>query len=225
MAENNKKIGVVIVAGGAGTRFGAEKPKQYTELKGKTVLQRSIEAFNDLADVVQVVIRNEDIEEYSAIAKKLEKPILEPVFGAAKRQGSVKNGLIALEKHGVDIVLIHDAARPLVSKEVIKNVIDGTIAHGAAIPAIATKDTLKMGKRNVIEKTISRRNLFSAQTPQGFDFENILHAHKKLQNFDYTDDSSLIEAMGEKVVLVEGDEYNLKITNQRDLALAEKILN
>lgn len=224
MAENNKKIGVVIVAGGSGARFSAEQPKQYIELQGKTILQRTIEAFTGSVDFVQVVIRREDIADYAKVAASLKTSILEPVFGAAKRQGSVKNGLIALEKHGVELVLIHDAARPLVSPQVIKNVIDGTIAHGAVIPAVPVKDTIKMNKHGVIEKTISRRNLFSAQTPQGFEFEKILHAHKKLQDFDYTDDSSLIEAMGEKVALVEGDEYNFKITTKADLALAEKIL-
>lgn len=225
--QNNKKIGVIIVAGGSGTRFGAEIPKQYLPLNGKPVLQHSIEAFSGFADFIQVVIRREDVAIFKAIETELEEhgmQILPPIFGAATRQGSVKNGLIALEKVGCEVVLIHDAARPLVSTQVIENVLNGVEKHHYAIPVVQQKDTLKLGKKGFIEKTISRKNLVCAQTPQGFEFAKIYEAHKKLQDFNYTDDASMVEAMGEKVALVEGDENNLKITTKADLQLAEIIL-
>jgi 2-C-methyl-D-erythritol 4-phosphate cytidylyltransferase/2-C-methyl-D-erythritol 2,4-cyclodiphosphate synthase len=225
--ENNKKIGVIIVAGGSGSRFGAEIPKQYMQLAGKPILQHSIEAFSGFADFIQVVIRREDVEVFKQIENALKDfgmQILPPIFGAATRQGSVKNGLISLEKVGCDVVLIHDAARPLVSTEVIENVLNGVAQHKFAIPAVAQKDTLKLVKKGFVEKTVSRKNLFCAQTPQGFEFGKIYEAHKKFQDFEYTDDASLIEALGEKVAIVEGDDNNLKITTKKDLAIAELIL-
>jgi 2-C-methyl-D-erythritol 4-phosphate cytidylyltransferase/2-C-methyl-D-erythritol 2,4-cyclodiphosphate synthase len=225
--QNNKKIGVIIVAGGSGSRFGAEIPKQYMLLAGKPVLQHSIEAFSGFADFIQVVIRREDVAIFKQIEQELQNhgmQILPPIFGASTRQGSVKNGLISLEKVGCDVVLIHDAARPLVSTLVIENVLIGVEKHKYAIPAVPQKDTLKLGKKGFIEKTVSRKNLYCAQTPQGFEFGKIYEAHKKFQDLEYTDDACLIEALGEKVSIVEGDDNNLKITTQKDLAIAELIL-
>lgn len=210
-------IYALIMAAGQGQRFSQGKPKQYWTLGGKTILRHSIESFlfHPKIQGVQVVIHPDHQGWYDQSTSTLS--MLPVVYGQESRQGSVYTGLQALEKWHPDYVLIHDAARPFVTTQVIDQLIAGTMRHGSAIPAIPVADTLKHGTRGVVYKTISRQDLYQAQTPQGFSFDLILQAHNQFKGeSSFTDDASLIEALGHSVALTKGDANNFKITTMAD---------
>jgi 2-C-methyl-D-erythritol 4-phosphate cytidylyltransferase/2-C-methyl-D-erythritol 2,4-cyclodiphosphate synthase len=215
---SSKKITTIILAAGSGVRAGFETPKQYLTLAGKSILRHSIEGFLQYGDV-QVVIRKGDEDLYKKATHGLTlKPV---IYGGQSRQQSVFNALKYVKDDASDIVLIHDAARPFASKKVIENIIAALEHNRAAIPAIPVKDTLKLNKAGLVEKNISRHNLYQVQTPQGFYFEDIFKAHEKFQTQNFTDDANLIEAMGGHVFLSEGEEDNFKITTKYDYERAK----
>ena len=210
-------ITAIIVAAGQGLRAGDGPPKQYRTISGVPVLRRSVETFLAQADVdkVIVVINPEHAGLYEHAVGDLGLP--SPVAGGASRQESVLNGLISLIEEAPEIVLIHDAARALVSNEVISHVIDKVKDSGTgAIPALPVTDTLKKSKDGIVEETISRTGLFSVQTPQGFPYLEILNAHKKASGKELTDDAAVAEAAGMKVSLVAGAKENIKLTKHED---------
>ena len=213
------KIAVLIVAAGKGERSGREKPKQYEMLAGKSLLARSAAAFAGLP--VTVVIGSGQEGLYAAALPGCASP----VAGGARRQDSVRLGLEALEKSAPDFVLIHDAARPLVSPAVINNVVQA-LSGGAkgAVPMLAVADTLRR-KDGDAWTTIPRDNLFRAQTPQGFRFADILKAHRDYAARDVTDDVEIAALAGITVEAVPGEETNLKITTEKDFTLAETFFN
>ncbi len=208
LTSTRKKIAALIVAGGSGTRFGA--PKQFLPLLGKSVLQWSIDAFDGIADEI-VVVTNPDYPQPENVRS---------VAGGATRQQSVRHGLAALRASKPDIVLIHDAARPLVMRELIESLVAAAEKSGAAIPALPVTDTVKRSG-----KTESREDLFTIQTPQAFDFVLIDKLHEKYQDKSLTDDAALCEAEGRDVTLVTGQQDNIKITHPQDLARAESLLS
>jgi 2-C-methyl-D-erythritol 4-phosphate cytidylyltransferase / 2-C-methyl-D-erythritol 2,4-cyclodiphosphate synthase len=212
------KIAVLIVAAGKGERSGRAGPKQYEGLAGKSLLARSAAAFGNLP--VTVVIGPGQEILYAA-AHPGGAP---PVTGGARRQDSVRLGLEALEKDPPDYVLIHDAARPLVSPRLIENVVSALEAGAkGAVPMLALPDTLRR-KDGESWTTIPRDNLYRAQTPQGFRFADILGAHRAHAARDVTDDVEIAALSGIKVEAVLGEETNLKITTEKDFVLAERLL-
>lgn len=215
---------VLIVAAGSGQRLGGEVPKQYLPLAGRSVLRRSIDAFagHTGIDAIRVVISPDHDELYRLSTEGLK--ILPPVNGGAARQESVRNGLESLAELKPDKVLIHDAARPFVTADVIDGVLAALDRHPGAIPAVPVIDTLKRGKDGLIGGTIDRGGLWRAQTPQGFRFQAILDAHRKLSDKQLTDDAALLEAQGMNVELVPGAEGNFKITTMEDFERAKHLL-
>lgn len=225
-----KKIGVVIVAAGSGSRFGDPIPKQYHMLGGKSLLAHCIDCFarHTASALIQVVYNPEHQDWYDATAKQIsdEGLLPAPVAGGATRQQSVLNGLRALEPQKPDIVLIHDAARPGISDDVIERVIAAIESHSGAIPTLPVADTIKQsGADNVISRTIPRESLHRAQTPQGFDFNTILAAHVKFEGQEFTDDAALLETLGLDVLCVEGTANNDKITRRDDFGRAQDWVN
>jgi len=224
---------VVIVAGGRGTRVSTSPnvtPKQYQDLNGKTVLQRAIDQFINHEEIhfIQVVIHKDDSEIYKNTTLPDEK-LLEPVFGGASRQQSCAQGLIALSKYSPDKVLIHDAARPFVSYDIISNTLSNIRSGKCALPATKIADTIKRANsQNIVEETVPRDNLYLAQTPQGFVYSQIHSAHLKARAeglSNLTDDAALAEWAGMDVSLVESEASNTKITTIDDLNNAKKILD
>ena len=198
---------VVIVAAGAGLRLGGELPKQYQMLAGQSVLARSVKAFADHPGIahVQVVIGSDHSQLYETAILGLDLP--EPVIGGETRQASVKAGLEALAPFAPDYVLIHDAARPFVSPEIISHVIANLDRHDGALPALPLVDTIKRANGSVITETVDRTALYAAQTPQGFHFGKICAAHDAASaetGTEFTDDASIAEWAGLSVVLVAG---------------------
>lgn len=215
------KKAVLIVAAGSGTRLGGV-PKQYRILAGKSVLRRSVEAFAKRPDIshIQVVVGENQDQLYADCLGEMTLP--PPVIGGATRQQSVLNGLHALAAIAPDIVLIHDAARPLVSDSVIDSVIVALAEYPAATPALPVTDSLRRGT-SIIEAELSRDNVYTVQTPQGFHFGSIFAAHRTSPE-GFTDDAGIAHAAGLAVALTPGASDNFKITLESDLRRAEKIL-
>ncbi|MCW2243349.1 bifunctional 2-C-methyl-D-erythritol 4-phosphate cytidylyltransferase/2-C-methyl-D-erythritol 2,4-cyclodiphosphate synthase [Azospirillum canadense] len=215
----------LIVAAGSGQRFGAERPKQYLDLAGKPILRRTAEAFlrHPQVSAVRVVINPAFRDLYDVAVAGLGLP--EPVTGGGSRQDSVRNGLEALSESAPDLVLIHDAARPLIDAATISAVISALGQQPAAIAAIAVADTLKRGREGVVADTVDRAGLWRAQTPQGFRFPEILAAHRAAAGLELTDDAAVAERAGLPVALVPAKEENFKVTTPDDLTRAAQILD
>lgn len=221
----------LVVAAGRGRRFGGDLPKQYRRLAGRTVLHHSLKALcnHPRIDAVAVVIHPDDRALYDEAARGL--PLLSPIEGGAERQDSVRLGLDALAAHWPvdpipDRVLIHDGARPILSAALIDRVLDALDDHDGALPVVPVAETLKRARDDgTVAETVDRDGLYRAQTPQGFDFVKIHAAHEALRGRGFTDDAALAEAMGLSVAMVEGDEDNLKVTTERDLERAERLLH
>lgn len=230
MPTSDKTI-ALIVAAGRGSRAGAGGPKQYRQLAGKTVLFRTIRAFLDhpAIDGVRVIIHADDGELYAeAIGDISAHPkLLPPAIGGKERQDSVRLGLESLERAPPSIVLIHDAARPFIDTATISRVISGAAKCGGAIAALPVFDTLKKsggGENPHIVGTVSRDRLWRAQTPQGFQYQAILAAHRAAAGEALTDDAAVAERAGFSVSLVPGSPDNMKITQAEDFGMAEILL-
>jgi len=216
------RIAVLIVAAGKGERAGTELPKQYERLAGKPMLRRTVDAFAGYPVQVVIGAGQEDLA-----ARALDGLALPaPVIGGATRQQSVRLGLEALAKETPDYVLIHDAARPLISRKVIGDVI-AALEAGAdgALPMVAASDTLRRRNADGVWMLVNRENLYRAQTPQGFVYAKILKAHRDHAAEEVTDDVALGELAGMKVEMVQGEEKNIKVTRKEDFALAESLMN
>jgi 2-C-methyl-D-erythritol 4-phosphate cytidylyltransferase/2-C-methyl-D-erythritol 2,4-cyclodiphosphate synthase len=213
------KIAAILVAAGAGTRFGGATPKQLLLLHGKPVLRHAAEALLDHIDLLQPV------GDAALIGQALAGiPHLPIVPGGAERQDSVRAGLEALQPHAPDIVLVHDAARPIIPPGTVEAVLAALNNHAGAIPALAVSDTLKRAADNRITETVPRTNLFRAQTPQGFRYPVLLRLHQAAAAAAATDDAALLEAAGLQVALVPGAEQNIKLTLPADFARLEHLL-
>lgn len=213
------RVGAIIVAAGRGERIGATRPKQLLDLGGTTMLQRSVAAFasHPAVAAIVVVLPPDRIADGPAIVGRAER-VTAFAAGGARRQDSVANGLAAMAAD-VDVMLVHDAARPFVSAAVIDRVIDATVQAGAAVPAIPVHDTVKRstGSDRTIVATIPRGEIWLAQTPQGFRREILQDAMARGGGADVTDEAMLVERAGYAVRIVDGDESNMKITTLEDL--------
>ncbi len=220
-------VTALIVAAGKGERAGGGVPKQYRPLGGLPVLRRAVLAFlrHPRIDAVRVMIAEEHRALYEAAVAGLD--LGEPVIGGAERQVSVRNGLESLADGVPEVVLIHDAARPLVPAAVIDRVLDALERAPAALPVLPVTDTLKRGVDGLAAGTVSRDGLWRAQTPQGMRFDAVLDAHRRAaaEDVTVTDDAALMEWAGHGVTLVAGSEDAMKITTAEDFALADRLLS
>ncbi|MDE2363255.1 MAG: bifunctional 2-C-methyl-D-erythritol 4-phosphate cytidylyltransferase/2-C-methyl-D-erythritol 2,4-cyclodiphosphate synthase [Hyphomicrobiales bacterium] len=226
---NGADTAVLIVAGGRGSRFGGDVPKQYRLLGGRPVLARTIEAFAAALPeaAIVVAIHPDDMARYqaalAAVPEAISARALPPAFGGATRQASVRNGLDALAHQSRKIVLIHDAARPFASVELIRTARLAALDHGAAVPCQAVTDTIKtVDAAGVIVGTPDRASLRAVQTPQAFAYDLILSAHRAAEGQELTDDGAVAERAGHRVHVFDGDPANMKITTAADLAAAEQ---
>ncbi|MEQ8708677.1 MAG: bifunctional 2-C-methyl-D-erythritol 4-phosphate cytidylyltransferase/2-C-methyl-D-erythritol 2,4-cyclodiphosphate synthase [Rhodospirillales bacterium] len=213
------KTAALIVAGGRGSRFGGDLPKQYADLAGTPVIRHTVEAFlnHPLVDHVLVVIHPDDQQLYGSAVAGLDLP--PPVLGGAERQDSVRHGLEALSAFAPEAVLIHDAARPAVAPQTIDAVLAALADAAGVIPVLPIVDTLKQrAEGNRLGGTVDRNSLVRAQTPQGFRFDDILAAHRASSGQTLTDDAAVMEAAGHVIMAVAGSEQNVKITTGEDLA-------
>jgi len=213
------RIAALLVGAGSGTRFGAETPKQFLSLGGRPVLRHAAETLVEHVEMLQPVGDKAPIE---AALEGLRH--LPPVPGGATRQQSVHAGLEALGADAPDVVLVHDAARPLIPRDTIPALLAALEHAPGAIPAIPVADTLKRVVDGVITATAPRDGLYRAQTPQAFRFPVLLAAHRAGTAGAATDDASLLEAAGLTVAIVPGSEDNIKLTWPEDLRRLERAM-
>ncbi len=214
----------MIVAAGSGSRAGGDIPKAYRWLSGQPVIRFSLTLFSSdrQVNVVQPVIHADHARLYAEAAEGLD--LLPPVFGGATRQASVRAGLEALGAHQPEIVLVHDAARPFASAALIGRAV-AAAKLGAAVPGIALSDTVKaVNAGEQVTQTLDRASLRAIQTPQAFNFNALLAAHRVAAaagRNDFSDDAALMEWAGHSVAVFAGEAANVKLTMPEDFARAE----
>lgn len=219
----------IIVAGGSGTRFGAQLSKQFLELKGRPILMHTIEAFGHCGDCsfdIVVTLPADQMDLWQQLCHKYGIDVPHRVVpGGETRWHSVKNALDSiLDINDVDIIAVHDGVRPLITAELIGRTIETARCDGAAIPVVTLNDSVRQVKGE-ISHALDRSTLRAVQTPQAFDARLLHDAYSLPYQPTFTDDASVVECAGHMVTLVEGDPHNLKITRPMDLALAEYLLN
>ncbi len=223
----------VIVAGGNGTRMNMKESKQFIQLGGVPVLVRTLSTFASIHEIDKIIVvtRKCDMEQVKKIISMYDVKKIECITDGGKtRQTSVFCGIKAAARslNDTDSILIHDGARPFVSKECIKGVLDALKTSKAAAAGVYVKDTIKqISTDGFIEKTVDRANLVSIQTPQGFNAKLIYNAHKEAEarGITVTDDCALVELLTDtKVKITNGDYNNIKITTPEDIQLGESIL-
>lgn len=213
------RLAAILVAAGSGSRFGSETPKQFLRLAGKPVIRHAAEALAREVELLQPV------GDADAIGEALAGlPHLQPVAGGAARQDSVRFGLEALAGAAPDIVLVHDAARPVIPPGTIAALLAALEQTAGVIPAMPVGDTLKRVEDGRITATVPRTELYRAQTPQAFRFPVLLAAHRAGIGVAATDDASLLEAAGEAVAIVPGSDDNIKLTYPEDLPRLERVM-
>jgi 2-C-methyl-D-erythritol 4-phosphate cytidylyltransferase len=216
-------VTAIIAAGGKGTRMGAAENKVFLELNGKKVIEHTVEIFekNFLITNIVIVTGKNDMEKCRSLSEKYKK-ITAIVEGGNTRKQSVYNGLRAANE---DYVAIHDAARALITDEIISETIYAAKKYGAAAPGVLCKDTLKKSdSQGFIESTVDRSFVYQIQTPQVFKKELIIKAHESAGDFDATDDCALVEREGVKIKITHGSYENIKLTTPDDMIIGENIL-
>ncbi|WP_256762317.1 2-C-methyl-D-erythritol 4-phosphate cytidylyltransferase [Cohnella sp. WQ 127256] len=220
--------GAVIVAAGRGTRMGSADNKPYLLLAGRTVLAHTLDAFErcpSVSSIVLVVSSGEEKRADEVISAEGFVKVKRIIQGGAERQDSVYAGLAELDTEGV---LVHDAARPLVTSKQVEACCRAAEEHGSSALAVPVKDTIKVSDGSgFIVATPERSTLWSVQTPQAFLRQELIQAHRQAreENAMATDDAMLIERLGRKVAIVKGDYANIKITTPEDLPIAELLLS
>ena len=219
----------IIVAGGSGTRFGAQVPKQFLELDGTPILMRTITAFEQALDgtahEVFVTLPADQIDLWQSLCKRHDFAIAHHVVaGGETRWHSVKNAIDAIgDPADVDVIAVHDGVRPLAGMDLIRRIMDAARKTGSAIPVINLNDSVRQIEGES-SRALDRSTLRAVQTPQAFDAKMLMEAYCQPFDSSFTDDASVVERAGHCVTLVDGDPVNLKITRPMDLALAEYLL-
>lgn len=218
-------VAAIVVAAGRGLRAGADRPKQYRTVGGEPVIRTSLALFatHPEVDLVQPVIRGDDQDLYRDTVAGLS--LLPPVAGGATRQASVRAGIEALGRHGPDIVLVHDAARPFASAALVSRAIAALGDAPAAVPGLAVSDTIKrIDADDRVAETLDRTTLCTVQTPQAFRLTALRDAHRRALaagRDDFTDDAALMEWSGASVAVFPGEAGNVKLTTADDFLRAE----
>lgn len=211
----------IIVAGGSGSRMQHEVPKQFIEVAGKPILMHTIERFHEYNPNLRliVVLPQQQLNTWRDLCRKHSFKIFHMVVaGGASRFSSVKNGLDAVQGEG--LVAVHDGVRPFVKTATIKAAFEAAAVHGSAVVAVPPKDSIRELTPEG-SQAVPRVNYKLVQTPQCFRAGILRRAYEQPEQEHFTDDASVVEQLGEKVVLVEGNYRNIKITTPEDLVLAE----
>ena len=225
----NFKTSAIIPAAGSGKRLDKKQKKQYLEIRDKPLLYYPLEVFHrsEKIDEIVIVVPREDIERTEEnIVKRYDfNKVKCVVEGGAERQDSVKKGFENISDD-TDVIVIHDAARPVINPRLIESVIMSAIDNDCAITAVPVTDTLKMAVDGVVKNTFPRENFWRSQTPQAFRYEVLFECYEKKLDEDavFTDEAQIAEYAGFQVAIVEGSEQNIKITDINDFKLAEYLL-
>lgn len=217
----------IIPAGGKGKRSGFSAPKQYLKFRGKELIVYTLEVFqkNDLVD--EIIVSAEPA--YYTLFNKLVKDynlskVRSIVEGGEERQDSVYSALKSIKANDDDLIIIHDAARPLLPDDVLTNAINIAQKKGNALVCIKARDTLLKGE-NIVNEYVDRKEIYYVQTPQIFSYKILKKAMKKAyeKNFIGTDESMLVKELGVEINIVEGSMFNFKVTTMTDVEMFEKL--
>jgi 2-C-methyl-D-erythritol 4-phosphate cytidylyltransferase len=219
----------IIAAAGQGTRLGGKRRKQFLELAGKPIVFHTLQAFEhcDAIQEIVLVLPAEDFASFLSLAQQegLRK-LTKVVPGGATRAQSVLHGLQAVREATAEIVAVHDGVRPFVTPAEIARTVEAATMEGAAVLVSTPVDTIKEVVDGTIVRTLDRSRLRNALTPQCFRYKLLRQAYEALDVLDaaLTDDSSLVERLGARIVAIEGSPHNIKITRPEDIAIGEAIL-
>jgi 2-C-methyl-D-erythritol 4-phosphate cytidylyltransferase len=219
----------IIAAAGSGNRMASDRPKQFLQLAGKPIIFHTLKPFEECASIheVIVVLPAEESAGFLSMAGKFGlRKLVKVVPGGTTRADSVKRGLLAIRSVTADVVAVHDGVRPFVTVEEIEKTIAAADKSGAAILVAPAVDTIKEVDNNTVVRTLERKQLRHALTPQCFRYDVLRKAYENVDVTDasITDDSFLVEQLGQRVTIVEGSARNMKITTRRDLLVAEAYL-
>jgi len=218
------KTCAILCAAGKGTRFGGDTPKQFLFLKGKMIIEYSLEMFEKSHFIDGIVLLvPQGFEDIARSLKEKYSKVVYWDYGGKERADTVKKGLEIL-KNKCDIVAIHDAARPFITLQLIEKLVKEVEVHLAVAPGIWAKDTVKFVVDGYIQKTLPRSNICLIQTPQVFKFDLIYKGYEMFKNEVFTDDLQYVELMGIKPKIIENSSVNFKITTKEDLLIAEAIV-
>ncbi|MFZ6664048.1 2-C-methyl-D-erythritol 4-phosphate cytidylyltransferase [Peijinzhouia sedimentorum] len=215
---------VIIVAGGSGSRMQSLTPKQFMLLLGKPLLMHTIncftKAYNDIRIVL--VLPSDHFETWKQLCKEFSFEVpLEIIAGGYTRFQSVRNGLAQIRND--ELVAVHDGARPIVSTEVIRKAFECAKANGSGVAAVPLKESIREGSQ-ANNKARDRRNFYLIQTPQVFKSEILISAFLQEEKDTFTDEASVVESMGQSIMLSEGDYRNIKVTTAEDIIVAEALM-
>jgi 2-C-methyl-D-erythritol 4-phosphate cytidylyltransferase len=218
----------IIMAAGRGERFAGNTPKQLSLISGRPMIAWSIERFAGCAHIktiVLVVPPDQDEAWQAAMAEPSGEHVSRMVPGGERRQDSVRLGIEALPDE-VTHVLVHDAARPCLSAELLDRIVEALGKNDAVVPAVPAVDTLIVDTGGSVDAIVDRATVAGVQTPQAFEKDLLLRAHRKAlaDGLESSDDGSLVLALGERVATVPGDRRNIKVTYPDDVPIAEAIL-
>lgn len=216
---------LIIVAGGVGSRMGTQTPKQFLELQGKPILAHTLERFySSLPDLqIKVVMHNDYLDYWQELIRLIALDVPHSlVGGGSERFHSVLAGLNSISSNS-GVVGIHDAVRPLISKQVIETCYDSARINGTAVPVLSVQDSLRLVENGKSE-TVDRSRFRLVQTPQCFEISLLKKAYSQGYHPRFTDDASVVESLGVELNLVEGNRENFKITTPEDLRMANMIL-
>jgi 2-C-methyl-D-erythritol 4-phosphate cytidylyltransferase len=219
----------IIAAAGTGSRMAGDRPKQFLQLAGVPIIFHTLKPFeqcDSIQEIIVVLPAAESANFLALVQKYGMKKLSRVVPGGTTRAESVWRGLMAIRAATVEIVAVHDGVRPFVTTEEIDRTVAAARSHGAAILVAPAIDTIKEVNGGEVVKTLERRQLCHALTPQCFRYELLRRAYEgaDVQDPTVTDDSSLVEQLGEPVTIVEGSSRNIKITTAEDLLIAESFL-
>ncbi|MHA0857654.1 2-C-methyl-D-erythritol 4-phosphate cytidylyltransferase [Paenibacillus sp. CMAA1364] len=222
----DNRLGIVIVSAGKGSRMGTKESKQYLKLADKPIIVHTLEVFNRLPLVSEIVLvtGEEDIERAKAWVQDYHlSKVVKVISGGSERQHSVYKGLLEIQS---EWVMVHDGVRPFVHPSDIEQCYEVALRVGASVLAVPVKDTIKkVDASGIIVATPDRQSLWAIQTPQTFRISDLLRAHEDAQRVEFvgTDDSMLVERIGIPVAVVQGSYSNIKLTTPDDLEYAEFI--
>jgi 2-C-methyl-D-erythritol 4-phosphate cytidylyltransferase len=214
----------IIVAGGTGQRFGSQIPKQFVLLKGLPILMHTLRCFHNYDKNIQLIVTlpSDYFELWQSLCNEYKFVLTHKVIaGGVTRFHSVKNGLDCISENG--LVAIHDAVRPLVNHDTLDRCFETAYRTGNAVPVMPVIDSIRVLKGDTSSQ-VNRDAYVLVQTPQVFDIQLLQTAYQQFYHSGFTDDASVLEQMGHKIILVEGNRENIKITNQMDMAVAEALL-
>ena len=220
------RVAAIVAAGGTGQRLKAGVHKSFVPLAGHPMLAWVLQALQKSPEIDQIVVvtHRKDLDATKRLARRLRcRKVVGVVSGGETRMASVRCGLKALPP-STKWVLVHDAARPLVTPELIRSTVRAAKKAGAAIAAVPVVPTIKQVAGGWVVRTLDRKQLWAVQTPQVFERRLLERAHARSNGLEATDDAALVEAMGRRVRIVPGSERNLKVTTPEDLAVAQALL-